>query len=214
MPLEQPRKPVGGAYGIFLSKHRPEFTAATKGQKASAISKMAGEKWKLLSEADKAPYEKEYATAKAKYEADMKAFLEGGGEKKLGTRALATQKRKLKEGDAGGKGKRRKVEKDPNRPKKPAGGAFGVFLNKNRKEFQKECPGSITGVSKVASAKWKALSDAAKKPYEEEATRLMAAYKEAMKTYKPPAGAAGDGAGSEEGGDDDAEEDEEEAAEQ
>merc|ERR550525_709924 len=133
MALEQPKKPVGGAYGIFLAKHRPEFSAATKGQQASAISKMAGERWKLLSKADRAPYEKEYQVAKVKFAAAIKAFLDAGGEKKKGPRALASEKRKLQEGG----GKRRRLAKDPNRPKKPAGGAFGVFLNKHRQEFMK-----------------------------------------------------------------------------
>merc|ERR1711920_746417 len=94
-------------------------------------------------------------------------------------------------GDDGAGGKRRKT-KDPNKPKKPAGGAFGVFLNKNRPEFAKKFPGKITEVSKYASTKWKELSEAQKKPYEEEYKKLMAAYLEAMKSYKPPENAEGD----------------------
>mmetsp|Transcript_8441 Transcript_8441/g.26882 ORF Transcript_8441/g.26882 Transcript_8441/m.26882 type:complete len:210 (+) Transcript_8441:99-728(+) len=201
MSLEQPKRPVGGAYGIFLSKHRAEFTTATKGQKASAISVMASERWKKLSDKDKEPYGKEFEVVKAKYEKDMKAFLDAGGEKKKGARALATEKRKEKEGG----GKRRRLAKDPNKPKKPAGGAFGVFLNKNRAEFMKQCPGKITEATKLASTKWKALSDAEKKPLEVEYEKKMKEWKEAMKSYKPP---EGDGDG--EDGDDDGEGDEEE----
>uniref|UniRef100_A0A6T9J3A1 HMG box domain-containing protein n=1 Tax=Alexandrium catenella TaxID=2925 RepID=A0A6T9J3A1_ALECA len=203
--LEQPKKPVGGAYGVFLAKHRAEFAAATKGQKASAVSKMASERWAKLGAQERAPFEKEFKVVKEKYDNDMKAFLESGGEKKPGVRALATQKRKAKEGAGGGK--RRRLAKDPNRPKKPAGGAFGVFLNRNRAEFQKKCPGGVTEVAKLASEKWKALADAQKEPFVEEFQRLLAAYKEAMKSYTPPEGAAGDAG---EDGEEDQEEEEEE----
>mmetsp|Transcript_49726 Transcript_49726/g.138193 ORF Transcript_49726/g.138193 Transcript_49726/m.138193 type:complete len:210 (-) Transcript_49726:350-979(-) len=209
MALTQPKKPVGGAYGIFLAKHRPEFMAAAKGQKASVVSQMAGERWKSLSEDERKPYQKEFEVVKAKYEEDMKAFLAAGGEKALGTRALATKKRKERE--EGGKGKRAKVN-DPNKPKKPAGGAFGVFLNKNRKEFQKQAPGSVAVVSKLASAKWKELSAAEKKPYEEEFLKLQSAYKEAMKTYKPPSGSAE--VADDEDGDEEDDEEAEEAEDQ
>ena len=50
MTLEQPKKPVDGAYGIVLTEKRPEFTKACAGQKASAVSSMAGESWKKLNE--------------------------------------------------------------------------------------------------------------------------------------------------------------------
>ena len=53
MAWTQPKKPVGGAFGIFASEKRPEFTKACVGQKASAVSKMAGEEWKKVSEAEK-----------------------------------------------------------------------------------------------------------------------------------------------------------------
>ena len=74
----------------------------------------------------------------------MKAFLEAGGEKK------AIKK----------KGKKDiKKKKDPQAPKKPAGGAYGCFLAKNRAAFMKECSGQpVTAVTKLASAKWKDIT--------------------------------------------------------
>merc|ERR1711920_1093370 len=123
---------------------------------------------------------------KAQYDKDSKAFLDSGGEMK---------KRKSKDDGAGGK---RRKTKDPNKPKRPAGGAYGVFLKKNWPEFAKQCPGKVTEVTKLASKKWKELSAAQKKPSEDEFKKLQAAYKEAMKNYKPP-----EGDGGEEGEDDD-----------
>merc|ERR1712157_101596 len=80
-------------------------------------------------------------------------------------------------------------ERDPNKPKKPVGGAYGCFLAKKRAEFQKECGGSFAGVGKLAGERWKALPEKEKAVYEEEYRQQKAAYDDAMKTYVPPGGA-------------------------
>ena len=67
-----------------------------------------------------------------------------------------------------------KKEANADRPKKPAGGAFGVWLNKNRTEMQKSLPeGSLcTAVAPVASAIWKTMNEADKAPLNEEYLEL------------------------------------------
>merc|ERR1719265_1362368 len=87
-----PKKPAGGAYGQFLAEKRPEFMKKCAGQPATAVSKMAGEAFKKLSDAQKKPYEQKYEAAKAKFEKDMAAFLAAGGEKQKGAAALRTEK--------------------------------------------------------------------------------------------------------------------------
>lgn len=181
MALEQPKKPVGGAYGIFLTEKRPEYTKACVGQQASAISKMAGTAWKEFSGAQKKPYEEKYATAKAKYDKDMEAFLEAGGEKKKGLAGMRSEKRKAKEG--------KKVKtNDPKKPKAPAGGGYGVFTAENRTKIVESLPQGhkITDVSKEAGAQWKALSEDARKPYEATYARKREEYVKAMQDYKSP----------------------------
>merc|ERR1712048_1190063 len=174
--LEQPKKPAGGAYGQFLSEKRAEFTKACAGKPVTAISKMAGEAFKNLSDAQKKPYQDKYEAAKAKFEKDMSAFLAAGGEKQKGAAALRTEKRKAKEG---------KKKKDPNAPKKPAGGAYGRFMAEKRPEFIKACAGQpITAVAKMGGEAWKKLSDAQKKPYETEYAKTLEEYKKAMAEYK------------------------------
>lgn len=195
MAGEQPKKPVGGAYGVFMAEKRPEFAKACEGKKASEVSKMGGAAWKKLSEADKAPYEKMFQEKKKKFEEDMKKFLDAGGEKQKGLRALRTEKRKEKEGKT-------KKGKDPDKPKKPAGGAYGIFVAENRERISAKLPkGSpATAVSKPASAEWKKMSDADKKPYQDKYEKKKKEYEEAMKNYKPKA---------DDDGDDDEEEEEE-----
>merc|ERR1711920_429211 len=147
---------------------------------------------------DKARFQKLFEEAKKKYDADMKAFLAAGGVKQKGAAALRSEKRKAKEGKA-------KKEKDPNKPKRPVGGAYGCFLNANRAAFQKERPGAVSEVAKLASERWKALAAGEKEKYEKEYKVKVGVYEEAMKSYVPPA--------NEEEDEEDEEEEEEEEEE-
>lgn len=204
MALEQPKKPAGGAYGQFMNEKRAEFTKQLQGKPVSEVAKLGGSIWKAMSEADKAPYQKKFEDAKAKYEKDFAAFIAAGGVKTKGVTALRAEKRKARAA--------KQAKKDPLKPKKPAGGAYGCFLAKHRPAFMKECQGqSVTAVTKLASAKWKALSEAEKAPFEEEYETKRKAYFEAMKSYVPPAGA--EAKEDEDEDDDDAEEEEEEEEE-
>merc|ERR1712113_408971 len=130
----------------------------------------------------KVPYARKYETAKSQYDKDMEAFLAGGGVKEKGMGAQRTEKRKAKDG---------KKKKDPNAPKKPAGGAYGVFLAENREKIVKSLPAGhkMVDVAKAAGAQFKSLSEAAKKPYEEKYQKLAAQWKIAMEEYKKTHGA-------------------------
>ncbi|CAJ1347061.1 unnamed protein product, partial [Effrenium voratum] len=95
---EQPKKPAGGAFGQFLAEKRPELMKETQGQPITAVTKLASERFKALGDEERAAYQKKYEEAKAKFEEDMKAFLEAGGEKKArktkGSKAAEKLKRK------------------------------------------------------------------------------------------------------------------------
>lgn len=202
MSLVQPKKPVGGAFGAFSNEKRPEFAKACAGQQASAVTKVASAAWAKMSESQKAPYQKKYEDAKAKFEKDMKAFLAGGGVKEKG---LAAQRKERKLEKGGGK---RKKQKDPNAPKLPAGGGYGVFLAENRDKILKGLPVGykVTDVSRAAGEQWKNLSDVARKPYDAKYQAKYAEYKEAMAAYEK---SHGDIAGGENEGEDDGEESQE-----
>jgi len=62
-----PTRPVGGAYGCYLAKHREDLARECAGKPGPAVSKLAGERWNALSAPEKAPYAKEYATKKEAY---------------------------------------------------------------------------------------------------------------------------------------------------
>merc|ERR1711920_1207072 len=182
---------------------RPEFTKACAGQKASAVSKLAAEEWKKVSEAQKATYQKKCDEVKAKFEKDMAAFLAAGGEKVKGTRAMRTEKRKEKDGKL--------KKKDPNAPKKPAGGGYGVFLAENRERIVKSLPKDHkkTDAWKAAGEEWKALSEEAKQPYLDKHEKRAAEYKAAMEEYKRTHGGEAEECEDEEDEEDNEEEEEE-----
>merc|ERR1712086_978729 len=80
-----------------------------------------------------------------------------------------------------------KKKKDPNAPKKPAGGGYGVYVAENRAKIVASLPAGeskITGVAKVAGAQWKAMSEATQKPYKATFEKNFAAFKIAMAEYK------------------------------
>ena len=157
---------------MFLDEKKASFVEKAGGNYKQGISK-AAKAWRELSPAEKKPYEEEAARLKVQYNKDLKAFLDAGGQK------VKKSSRKAK-----------KECKKP-APKKPAGGAYGCFLNKNRAAFQQQCKGlPVTAVSKMAGEEWKTMSTVAKQPFEDEYAVKKKAYEEAMKAYRASGGGA------------------------
>merc|ERR1712048_1308020 len=76
----KPKKPAGGAYGVYMAHHRDEIMKGLPaGSKITAITKTGGERWKALSAKDKEKYEAEYQTKKVKYEEELKVWKEANG---------------------------------------------------------------------------------------------------------------------------------------
>jgi hypothetical protein len=126
-----------------------------------------------VSDTEKMPYQRQYdanlaAYKKAMEEADA-AFKAGGG--------VTEKKRKRLEEEAA-----KMKEKDSNSPKKPVGGAYGVYLAANREAIEKALPADhkITDVAKAVGTKWAAVSDTEKMPYQRQYDANLAAYKKAM----------------------------------
>lgn len=174
MAAEQPKKPMT-AFFLYTEEQRPAITKqlGDEAKVKGAVIKTASEQWKALSEEAKAPYEKKAAEAKAAYDKAVEDFKASGGE--------IVRKRKA------GKDEKVKKDKDKDAPKKPAGGGYGRFLAANRKEIVESMPAGsnqTTDVAKAAGARWKALSDDEKKPYEEEFAAKMEEFRAAMEAYK------------------------------
>ena len=178
--------------GQFMNEKRAEFQKELSGQRASEVAKLGGERWKKLSDEEKAVYQKKYDAVKAKYDKDMAAFEEAGGVRE-----------KISRKGKDGKVKAKKA-RDPHAPKRPVGGAYGIYLAENREAIIKSLPKDhkITEIGKAAGAQWRALSEEAKNPYQQKFLQKQEEYKAAMEEYKKTHGP------------DVAEEDEEEEEEQ
>ena len=80
-------------------------------------------------------------------------------------------------------------KKDANAPKRPAGGAYGCYLEENRQRFMQQCKGqSATAVSKMAGEAWKALTAKDRKPFEDMYASKKKAYDKAKEAYKKSGG--------------------------
>jgi hypothetical protein len=172
--LNSPRKPVAGAYGVFLAANREAIKKTLPADhKITDVAKAAGTQWAAVSDTEKMPYQMQYdanvvAYKKAMEEGLYAVFKAGGG--------VMEKKRKRLEEAA------KMKEKDSNSPKKPVGGAYGIYLAANREAIKKALPADhkITDVAKAAGTKWAAVSDTEKMRYHRQYDANVAAYKKAM----------------------------------
>ncbi|XP_060184975.1 high mobility group B protein 7-like isoform X1 [Lycium barbarum] len=90
---------------------------------------------------------------------------------------------KSKEKTTEPKAKREKKLKNPNAPKRPPT-AFFVFMDDFRQTFKAANPDckSVSTVAKEGGEKWKSMTDEEKKPYQDKAAELKAAYEKALKS--------------------------------
>eukprot|EP01128_Nolandella_sp_AFSM9_P011228 TRINITY_DN794_c0_g1_i3.p1 TRINITY_DN794_c0_g1~~TRINITY_DN794_c0_g1_i3.p1 ORF type:complete len:213 (+),score=88.36 TRINITY_DN794_c0_g1_i3:553-1191(+) len=80
---------------------------------------------------------------------------------------------------------KRKLKKDPNKPKRATTG-YMFFMSETRPKILAENPGyGIAEVAKRAGALWNALTDAQKAPYNAKYQKDKLRYEEEMKTYVP-----------------------------
>ena len=98
--IEDLKKPQS-AYFLFMNAERDAIKAANPGASFGEMGKIAGELWRGMSDKAKAPWEKQAAKAKRKYEDDVKALGGKGKMKKAKAAKAAKEAKEAKEG--GGK---------------------------------------------------------------------------------------------------------------
>lgn len=180
--VEEPKKPAS-AYFVYVNATRKAVQEELGETAFGPVTKVQAERWKTMGDGEKAKYEKQAADLKAKYDEELKSYKEAGG--------VVGEKRKEKRDAKKAKAdKATKKEANADRPKRPAGGAFGVWLNKHRAEIMKSLPAGskCTAVAPVASARWKALSEAEKVPFEKEYSELKVKFETEYKAWKEKAG--------------------------
>jgi len=200
--IQEPSRPQN-AYWIWLSENRPALTKEAGNGSAGVVGRLAGDRWKSMTSKQKLPYEKKAEEKKAAYEKAMEEFKAAGGVpgKRRQEKAEAKKARLDKKA-------RKEARKNSDKPKKPASG-YWLWLCENRAALTKEVgQGKVTMVSKLGGERWRALSAAAKAPFEKKAAELKAEYDKAMAEWKEKnAGAEADEGEDENDEDDEDDED-------
>jgi len=156
----EPKKAMSGFF-FYSNDIRPEILARMRGADGSGkvdvkiIGAEIGERWKVISEADKQKYEAMAAKDKERYKSEFDTWTAGGGKK------ISSKSHK---------------EKDPNAPKRPMNPSF-AYVNAKRDEFRKAHPEmKLTEVTKALCEEYKSLTDGQRKPFEDKYAAERAAY--------------------------------------
>lgn len=147
-----------------------------------------------MTDEQKAPWIKNGADDRARYDVEIAAEIKANGGKKL----LTASEKKIQaaqlglKGDANGNDKKSKRAKDPNTPKKPLS-PFFIFLKKRRMEMagDEQLTKNVTNFTKNAGVEWNALTAEQKLMYKHDGELgkaiLLKAAKEASKEASTPA---------------------------
>lgn len=162
-----PKKPQT-AFFLWLNENRESIKKENPDAGLGQIGKIAGEKWREISDEDKQEYNDKYKIEKEKYDEAMKSY------KPTGEFAKSSR------------GSSKSSKKDPNAPKKPQSSYF-LWMNDNRARIKEENPSAgLTDIARLSGAQWKEISDSEKAKYEEKNKQDKERYAEEMKNYVPP----------------------------
>jgi len=148
---EKPKQPMTPWIG-FLNDYRSQNKSENR--KPTETMKLASAKWKVMSSAEREPWDKPYEAAKAKYQVEVKEYVDSG--------------------------KRDAWKRDPEKPKRPMSGylRYAQTLRAQNSHL------SICEQSKAAGAKWKSLSEAERQEHNMVYKKEKEVFDVEMKKYK------------------------------
>lgn len=178
------------SYFLFSNERRAVLQKKMPEKKLTELSKIISVEWKELDEAKKQKYAARAKKDKDKYDEELAAYKKTEDYEKF-QQKLELWKAQQKEqetvdedGSAVKKVSLPRKPKDPNMPKRSASSYF-LFGNSVRARIKKENPElKVTEIAKLIGEEWRQLSEAEKKPFDEEAKKLKAQYHKKMEKYK------------------------------
>ncbi|MCL7021980.1 hypothetical protein MKW94_007594 [Papaver nudicaule] len=180
---DTPKRPAS-AFFYFMEDFRYTFKKEHPNNKSiSVVGKSGGDKWRSLSDAEKAPYVAKAEERKTEYNKCMNSY-----NKKMSERVAYDEDESSEYSDESVESESDESEKVvnslPDTPKRPAS-AFFCFMEDFRHTFKKEHPNnkSISVIGKAGGDKWRSLSDAEKAPYIAEAEKRKTQYNQYMDSY-------------------------------
>jgi len=153
--MRDPERPTKPASAWLLFLADFRKGAAAKSLGNKEVMSTAATKWKAMSASERAPFEGPAKSAQDRYRKAMDAYLSSG--------------------------KKDAWARDPEKPKRPLT-AFFLYATK----FREQNPGmkKVTEVTKQANVQWKALSEAQKAPFVQQAEAAKAKYAQDIAKYK------------------------------
>jgi structure-specific recognition protein 1 len=168
---KDPNAPKGAlsAYMLFGNYMRGVLKEQSPELSFTEVGKELGARWKDMGVDAKQEWQGKADADKQRHAAEMADYVPPSEDE---------------EEERGGKGKKPKVVKDPNAPKKPMG-AYFLWMGEARAATKAANPEATTGeLSKVMGVAWKALGEEEKAPFHARAQDEATRYKEAMAAYK------------------------------
>ncbi|KAI3843403.1 hypothetical protein MKX03_024297 [Papaver bracteatum] len=163
----EPRRPAS-AFFCFMEDYRHTYKKKHPNNKSvSAVGKAGGDKWRSLSDAEKAPYVAEAEKWKAAYNKYMDPYCRKMSEGVVFDEDVSDESLDSDESDESESDEDNESEEvDRDRPKRPTS-AYFIFMEKFRQAYKEKHPNnrSVCVVGKAGGDRWKSMSDSEKAPY-------------------------------------------------
>jgi len=174
--MNAPKKPMS-AYFLWANKMRP-CVMKEMGWGVADVARELSQMWKQISSDERNEYIRKYEKAKKKYDRQMKEYRKSANYKKYITALHAWKIHATKT----------PFRRDPNAPKRSFS-AYVLYSNSVRGDIIRENPDmTVREIMKEQGVRWKALSAAKKKPWEEKAAEALAKYEKKLLQYQATSG--------------------------
>lgn len=170
--INAPKKNMS-AYLLYQNAMREQFKRENPGMTFGQLAKYTSHMYKNLTPEEKATWEARAQQDKARYEAEIAAYVPPPGHDSRGILMEDHRPRK----------RNKRGPKDPSAPKR-ASGAYVFFTNEMRPKILMEYPGiKFVDLGKVLGERWRNLSEDAKKRYEDMAAQDKVRFQMEMQQY-------------------------------
>jgi HMG (high mobility group) box len=161
------------AYLLYQNAMREQFKRENPGMTFGQLAKYTSHMYRNLTQEEKGTWESRAQQDKARYEAELAAYVPPPGHDARGVLIEDHRPRK----------RNKRGPKDPSAPKR-ASGAYVFFTNDMRPKVLQEYPGiKFVELGKVLGERWRALSTDEKKRYDDMASEDKVRFQMEMQQY-------------------------------
>eukprot|EP00565_Helicotheca_tamesis_P003635 CAMPEP_0185741120 /NCGR_PEP_ID=MMETSP1171-20130828/38789_1 /TAXON_ID=374046 /ORGANISM="Helicotheca tamensis, Strain CCMP826" /LENGTH=355 /DNA_ID=CAMNT_0028413069 /DNA_START=1042 /DNA_END=2109 /DNA_ORIENTATION=- len=162
------------AYLLYQNAMRDQFKRENPGMTFGQLAKYTSHMYKNLTPEEKAMWDARAAQDKARYDAQIAAYVPPPGHDAHGNLLENHRPRK----------RNKRSPKDPSAPKR-ASGAYVFFTNEMRPQVMGEYPGiKFVELGRVMGERWRALTPQEKKRYEDMAAEDKVRFQMEMQQYQ------------------------------